>query len=182
MAQFRLKRLKYSALFPNTRVFGFEEIMDNLNREIENIQGASMRGLIKAAAHIRQKTESDSPRTPVDYGNLRASWFVTTATGVHAGSGTSGFRDNPEKKMTAGDFATNHQATVTEAQGIVTSQTTKDKKVLMMGYSANYALWVHEAVDKKFKREGSGAKWLQTAIGNNTKTILEIIRQNAQIK
>jgi hypothetical protein len=177
-----MARVNYAKLYPNTRIAGFETVMNNLNREIENIQGASMRGLIKAAAHIRQKTESDSPRTPVDYGNLRASWFVTTATGVHAGSGTSGFRDNPEKKMTAGDFATNHQATVTEAQGIVTSQTTKDKKVLMMGYSANYALWVHEAVDKKFKREGSGAKWLQTAIGNNTKTILEIIRQNAQIK
>jgi len=58
---------------------------------------------------------------------------------------------------------------------------------LIMGFSANYAIFVHEMVDKSNKkinwsRPGSGAKFFQSAISRNKDEILKIIAKNAQIK
>jgi len=47
---------------------------------------------------------------------------------------------------------------------------------IMFGYSANYALWVHEMVDaKNWTRPGSGPKWLEASINRNHDTLLQII-------
>lgn len=44
------------------------------------------------------------------------------------------------------------------------------------GYSANYALWVHEMVgDINWTREGSGAKWLERSINRNHDVLMQII-------
>lgn len=44
------------------------------------------------------------------------------------------------------------------------------------GYSAGYALWVHEMVDAKhWSRDGSGPKWLERSINRNHDTLLQII-------
>jgi len=57
---------------------------------------------------------------------------------------------------------------------------------LMMGFSANYAMFVHEMVDKGSKkinwsRPNSGAKFFEASLNRNKGKILEIIRKNAQI-
>lgn len=48
---------------------------------------------------------------------------------------------------------------------------------LTMGFSAPYALWVHEMVDGNinWQRPESGPKFLQAAINRNYETILQII-------
>ena len=68
-----------------------------------------------------------------------------------------------------------------------------------IGYTANYAAYVHENVDAQFSgrepvkrkgkkslapggRPGSGAKWFQAALGRNHKKILSIIQASASIK
>lgn len=74
------------------------------------------------------------------------------------------------------------------------------RKGLLFGFSANYALWVHEMVDADFKsprlrygpgkgkkrwytpREGAGAKFFESAMSRNRERILEIIRNRAKIK
>jgi hypothetical protein len=71
---------------------GMDNVMSNLNKEIEGIKNRSMRGLIMAAAFIRQETEHTEPFTPVDFGNLRASWFVVTASDSVATKGPSTFK------------------------------------------------------------------------------------------
>jgi len=58
---------------------------------------------------------------------------------------------------------------------------------LLIGFSANYAVFVHEMVDKEGKkinwnRPGSGAKFFEAALSRNTKLILQTIRDNAHIK
>jgi len=72
---------------------------------------------------------------------------------------------------------------------------------LTLGFSANYAVFVHENVgadfvtprwryDKKRKkrkywytpREGAGAKFFESALKNNKDNILKIIRDNAKIQ
>ena len=54
-----------------------QNVMRNLNRELANLKVRSARGLVLAAAQVRGDTEASPPLTPVDLGNLRASWFVT---------------------------------------------------------------------------------------------------------
>jgi hypothetical protein len=72
--------------------------------------------------------------------------------------------------------------------------------VVKMGFSANYAAWVHEMVGADFSstrvrygpgkgrrreytpRAGAGAKFLEAAVNRNVNNILEAIRKEAEIK
>ena len=51
-----------------------------------------------------------------------------------------------------------------------------------MGFGANYAVFVHEAVDYNFKKAGSGAKFFEAALKRNKEAILKIIQENTLIK
>lgn len=70
--------------------------------------------------------------------------------------------------------------------------------IAMIGFAANYALWVHEMVDADFTsprtvyrngkkktytpRTGAGPKFLETHLNRNHKQILKIISNNTKIK
>ena len=65
------------------------------------------------------------------------------------------------------------------------------QSVIRFGYSANYALYVHEMLGAlregggkaiNWSRPNSGAKWFQYAIQRNIKRITHIIFKNAKIK
>jgi hypothetical protein len=62
------------------------------------------------------------------------------------------------------------------------------KMAVIIGFSANYSIYVHEMTDDKYSkpiewtRPGSGPKFFQAAIGRNTNRILEIIRRNARVR
>lgn len=156
---------------------GEEVVMANLNKQLEGIKARSMKGLIMSAAFIRNETEHTPPLTPVDLGNLRASWFVTTAKRVQVGYGVHTFKGPNAAKMSE-----EHTSVLSEAQGIVASGSTGKKKFLMMGYSANYSGFVHEMIGANFKREGAGPQWLMSAIKRNTSKIVQIVKDDAQIK
>lgn len=51
------------------------------------------------------------------------------------------------------------------------------KRSVTLGFTSNYAIKVHESVGQKFKREGSGAKFLEKALKANGKTILNTIKE-----
>ena len=58
---------------------------------------------------------------------------------------------------------------------------------LLIGFNANYAIFVHEMVDKEagtinWNRPGSGPKFFEQALTRNEKLILQTIRDNAYIK
>ena len=55
---------------------------------------------------------------------------------------------------------------------------------LLMGFSANYALWVHEMLDPgiKWSKPGSGPKFLEKAIIANHDDILQIIADKTKGK
>ena len=58
---------------------------------------------------------------------------------------------------------------------------------LLIGFNANYAIFVHEMVDKEGKkinwnRPGSGPKFFEAALSRNAKLILQTIQKNAYIK
>lgn len=123
-----------------TTGFGtIDQVMKNLNKEIEKIEGNTMRGLLRAAIEIRGDMEKTPPLIPVATGNLRASWTVVSIY-------------------------------------------SKNKPVVVCGFTANYAQIVHDNIGAKFQRPGAGAFFFVAAINRNYKRILEIIREEAKIK
>lgn len=153
-----------------TEIKGLREVTNNLNREIDGIKNRSMKGIIEAAILIRRDMENTSPLIPVDTGNLRSSWFIVTAMGVKQSN--PNFVGENAKEMSA-----EHQALLNEAKTMI-----PQKIGLVMGFSANYAAPVHEMVgDVQWKRPGSGAKYLESALSRNYKQILETIRRNVQV-
>jgi hypothetical protein len=122
---------------------GFDNVMKNLNKEIKAIKDRTQAGLIQATIIVRRSTEKTEPLTPVDTGNLRASWF------------------------------TNSPSVVTSVRPSVD-----------MGYSANYAIYVHEMIDKKINwtRTGSGPKWFEIHVKEETGNILQTIKKHAEIR
>lgn len=59
-----------------TQIKGRGNVLRNLNKEINNIKGGTLKGLIRAAIIVRRDMDKTSPLIPVDQGNLRASWFT----------------------------------------------------------------------------------------------------------
>lgn len=58
-----------------------------------------------------------------------------------------------------------------------------DKKpIVMFGFGADYAAFVHEMVGTHFKRPGAGAKFLEAALKRNEEKILSIVREQAKIR
>jgi hypothetical protein len=149
-----------------------------LNAEIENIKNGTLQGLVKAAAKIRHETEHTYPATPRRLGNLVNSWFVVTAKKVHKGQ-------SPEFKGVAeAKFMSEHMEAIAEKQGEAAAQTTKDRKLLIMGYSANYAGFLHESiVVKKFtpRKPPAGLKWFEHHFKANKDKILQIIAKEVKI-
>jgi len=172
----------YTKRYPNTNVQGFEAVMLNLNTTIAKMKIASERGLLEAAYFIRHETEEKADATPLDYGNLRASWFTTWSKGVAKDplrlSGR--FKNNKRKKLTASQFQTWHTQATAEASGM--SAANPRKATVVMGYSANYAMWVHEMIGAEYTPRGpaAGPKWFEKAIDRNRGKLIEIIRQTSK--
>lgn len=180
----------------NTGIYGFDKVLHNLNTEIGKITGATEKGAVEALAFIRYQTEHSKPKTPVDYGNLRASWFISTAKRVHKGATTGLFKNNPTHRLSANRLAADHTQALADAKSELKKMSVYGIAV-MGGYSANYAAAVHENIkagfgrkskraDGKYKsgwgRPGSGPKWLQFHFQGNTQAILKIIALNAKVK
>lgn len=165
-------------------VKGFDEVIKNLNIEILAIKNRTTAGLIKGAALVRNETETGEARTPVDLGNLRASWFVVTAKSVPVGRGVARF-NGPEISR----LLTDHVGAIQESQGIVKAGG-KENIFIIAGYSAHYAVYVHEMVGANFKRKGRGKskgkdatyKWLQRAFVKHKDNIIRILQDNVRIK
>jgi hypothetical protein len=154
------------------KITGLEEVFRNLNKEVEKIQTRTQAGMIVAAIKVRRATEKETPKTPVDTGNLRSSFFVVTPKTTPQGESPK-FRDDKNGQM-AGD----HAVTVAATKAILS----KKLPAVGFGFSANYAMHVHEMVDGKFQRPGAGAKFLDTHLKNMKDEILQTIGMEAQIQ
>ena len=169
------------------------EVMKNLTEAAANIKKVSVQGMIEAAILVRRDMEKTAPKTPVDTGNLRHSFFITTVLGT---KGKGNFKGENSDEMKS-----NHEQVTGEAHAIVKAHR---NPTLIMGYSANYALWVHEAVwanfegqqnkikrtesgkvtedTKKYtRRKGAGAKWFEYAIQRNSALMLKTMAKEMKI-
>lgn len=150
---------------------GVKEVMRNLNNAIQEIEGASMEGLIRAAIIIRRDMEDTPPKIPVDYGNLRAGCFIVTARGAEPQLGSF---QGPE----AGKRSAEYNQVTSMARSILSME---QQPSVGIGFSANYAVFVHENLQASFKRRGAGPRFFQTALERNYNTILDTVRKHAKI-
>ena len=154
------------------RLTGLEDVLKKLKAETDKIEGKTLKGLIRAGIIVRRDMEKTAPVIPVDLGNLRSSFFMVTSEGgikITGGSFTG-----PE----AAQIAAQHSAVISSVR---TGKIVVSGPYVVLGFSANYAAKVHEAVNVKFQRPGSGAKFLESALDRNTKDILEVIRKEAML-
>lgn len=180
----------------STPISGIRNVLRNINREIDKVKGRTLTGLIKAAALIHNETETGAVRVPVDTGNLRHSWFVVTSAGkIVSGGGRSKVVDGGAASFTgasAGTMAADHSAMIKEMRMRAWAfSEINDGPFVFFGYSANYAVYVHEMIDvgpwdpstkTGFRRKKSGPKWFEIALNKHQDNIVSIIRKNAKIK
>jgi len=154
------------------RLEGLKEVKENLNKEIQKIEGRSLKGLIRGAIVIHRAAE---PMIPVHWGNLRASWFYVTSKGdVQIEGGFEGTGSAQAQEDT-------RQAT----QKAVTTAQQKGAKgaFVIIGLGANYAIFVHEAPeDTDFQRPTAEVKFLEKAIKRNQREVLQEIANSAAFK
>jgi len=153
---------------------GMDKVIARLNKEILALKSISIQGLIEASIVIRRDMEVTSPVIPVDMGNLRASWFTVTKISTTKEGGFKG-KDK-------GQVMQDTNAAVTNAKGVVN---TLKVPILIMGFGANYAVYVHENVGANFtgkgegdRRQGAGAKFLEASLNRNKAEVLKILRNN----
>lgn len=152
---------------------GLNKVLKNLNKEIEGVKNKSLKGLISSAILVRRDMEKKFPVIPVDFGNLRASWFIVTSRGKKV----SGFSPNFTGEK-SGVMISNHTETISDTELLVKGK----QPAVGMGFSANYAWYVHENVGQNFQKPGSGAKFFQGSLNRNKKEILNTIVKEAKIK
>jgi len=161
---------------------------------VDKIDGATEAGVIKAAMFIRRRSQK---LTPVRLGNLRASAYVIG----------SGLNDPPEasgggfKGDDAGNMEVGHKEEKLRVKG-QTQMLARRGPVAAVGYSAVYALSVHEnpksgaaggsAAADLARQPGSGVplstihskrgqfKFLEQPLKENEGRILDIIKREAR--
>lgn len=152
---------------------GLDKVLKNLNKELKKIENKTVGSLVKAAILIQRDMEYTPPLTPVDYGNLRSSYFIASVQDLIS---PGGFEGPQATKLTA--FST---STVSNyAQKARASK--KGQYNVYFGFSAYYAAKVHELSGAKFKRPGAGPFFFEASVKRNTATILELVRNEAQIR
>ena len=146
---------------------GFPELMTALKKEINEIKRGTMKGLLMTAIRIRRSTENEPPLTPVDLGNLRASFTIITAFGDvtppefksgifrNKGAGDTSTLSSGTKDI-AGKMGARHSAI--KAAYISKAQSYKTRGIVSLGYTAFYAWYVHENIDAKFYRPENEGK------------------------
>ncbi|NIP54635.1 hypothetical protein GWN42_05005 [candidate division KSB1 bacterium] len=166
-------------------VEGLGRVIRNLDKELRRIENVTMKGLIRGSIIIRRSMDDNAPSIPVDLGNLRASWFTVTSEGQAAGlgsrAGIARFR-GPNKA----DMVSDHHGEVgkyaTEIKG-------RRDPLLIMGFTAYYATYVHEMVGANFKqpktgamKAATGAKFFEAALKREEKAVFNVIKSEARIK
>lgn len=152
---------------------GVADVSKRLKEATAEMQQGTMRGLIKASIVIRRDMDKTSPIIPVDTRNLQHSFYTVNTYGESERTTTS-FKGADSDRMQA-----EHSAAVSESQGEAQKQP-KSKPILIMGFSAFYALMVHEMEGAKFQRPGAGAKFFESALLRNRDKVKEILAKSAK--
>jgi hypothetical protein len=162
-------------------------VLERINKRIMEIPNRALPGLIKAVILIHDETLKGDTTTPIDLGNLRQSWFVVTSRGaIQTGGGKTHEPENTPQFTgpRAGHYAALHTSALTEMRGKANLLAKfYEGPFVILGYSVDYALWVHENTGAEFKHdrdEKTGAKWFQRALAKHEDRIVNIVAEEAR--
>lgn len=133
---------------------GINKLMRDANAKIKLMGEATTKGLIESAILVRRDMDKTSPKVPVDTRNLDASFFIVSSAGNVVG------KSDEAKSLISGG-----------------------KAKVALGFSANYAVVVHEDTEtkKNWNRPGSGPKFLEAALFRNKEEILKTIAKSIKV-
>ena len=161
----------------------FAKINANLNRELEKIKHRCNKGLIEAAVAIRRDMEITPPLIPIDYGNLKASWFIKTKKSADPISKSMQVTNAKFRKAASAKILAELQSGHAEVLASADGQLAKYPIGVMIGFSAFYSAPVHEMIGDNvvWSKSGSGPKFFQAAIYRNFDKILSIVKANTLV-
>jgi len=137
-------------------VLGVKKLLENLGEVSEKVIKGTRKGVIKAALDIEAAAKSNAP---VDLGNLKASGYTVGPEDM-TGALASGFTgENSGKIVKARDSS------------VAASKKRVKKSIMptaMVGFGANYAIYVHELHATK-------GKFLERAVRENRRNTLKVI-------
>lgn len=126
-----------------------DEAIEHIGLEIGKVKTLAQAGLLEAALKIMNRSMK---LVPVLFGNLRASAYVRTAQDLT--------RPDPANLVDK-----DNEAIPSDELGEIGVE---------LGYSANYALYVHENLEAH--HDDGEAKFLESVIIENQQEIIEIIK------
>ena len=147
------------------RVEGLDDVLEDLNKDIAGIKTRTRKGMITAGLLIQRKAQLN---VPVDFGNLRASAFTIWSQG---GSVAAQFEGEDSASMSM-----EHARVVKNEMLGIKGNALFDLAVIV-GFSAAYALYVHE--DMTAKHNVGTSKFLEKAFVENKEAILFAIQNEA---
>ena len=150
------------------RLLGLQEALIGLKNELKELKAVSKQGLIRAGLRIQREAQIE---VPVDLANLRSSAYTVWSR-----------TQKPPAKTFTGDEATkvseSFATAVAESLQMLPSPT-GDKIAVIVGFGANYALYVHEGT---LTEEGQvrtfGNPFLERALKQNRKAIIGEIEKH----
>ena len=149
------------------RVEGLDKVMKQLDDKVRKVRFQTKKGLIRAGLFIQGEAQK---RVPVDLANLKASAFTVW--------GDKSIEMKPFKEDKGGKMSKDHVSVVgTEASKLSTYNAIPMTPFMVeVGFSAFYALYVHEDMQAKHPNGGE-AKYLQKAVSENRETILKLVKE-----
>jgi len=154
------------------RVEGLEEVLGTLKNQVRLIPFRTLTGMIAGGLTIQRRAQNLVPR---DLGNLRASAFTTWSKGA---------------KNTAPSFSNDHgdasKLNKEHTQAVAESKASLSTNEILhpeveVGFSAFYALFVHEDMEAKHLN-GKQAKFLQQAVSQGMPDVIKAIETETIIK
>lgn len=148
-----------------SKVKGLGKVIDSFNKKVRKLEEVTLAGLVEAALFFKRES---IPITPYDTGNLRQSGFVIWQGG---GDSTARF-----KGKNAAEMKKDHKEVLAQRRRLLKER--KNQIRVDIGYTANYAMYVHENPDAAHAA-GTQWKFLQTVIDQQGDKALEYIKRRA---
>ena len=145
------------------KILGMKKAMRDINKYLVDYKGNTDKVFFEFYAKVRQDCMTTTPTVPKDTGNLRNSMFFTYSKGTKGGRG--------EKQ---------DSSLISRCQAECSIAYTINKPTAIIGFAAEYAAEVHEAVNKRFREPGSGAKYFETHIVSNEDYFKELLKKHAR--
>lgn len=147
-----------------TKITGLQTVLSNLNGSIRGAEKGARKGLIKSGAIIKASSVRNAP---IDLGNLRSSHFMYFG---------SGFPSPVWKKGPSSDLNKLREGHI-RAEGTAKARLIGNV-VVLVGVSAHYAIFVHEAPPTTNFSQG-GPRFLERAVEANKLVIKKIVQNEA---